>query len=447
MTEPSPLPGEPRFVERLLAERIGLDVASVGSTLIERGIAKRMRQLGVTRAADYERILLGPTDEVQALIEEVVIPESWFFRDDRPFAAFRDLVREGWLTTPERDRLSVLCLPCASGEEPYSVVMTLMELGLPRPRFEVVAIDISERSLDRAARGIYGSYAFRGVADSIRSRYFDFTETAGRYLLKASVRSAVLFERGNLLDSNLLGKHPGFDVIFCRNLLIYFDDAARVQAFANLDRLARGNGFLFLGHADRPDANLTQRFLPHGDAGSFLYRKRSVTSTQAVVAAPRQSTSPAPARPIRPTPDRAARITPAAAGPRTPPRRTIEFEDTANASSSPALTTRSPRDAILTEALALADKGHYEAATALIRGEMGRGVLDASAHFLLGMIHQAAGHRDLAEAELLKALYLDPDHDEALLDLALLARRRGDVAAESLYRRRAERVRARKERT
>ena len=98
----------------------------------------------------------------------------------------------------------------------------------------------------------------------------------------------------------------------------------------------------------------------------------------------------------------------------------------------------------MTRASVLADQGKYVEATRLVRDQMGQGSLDARAHFLLGIIHQAAGERDAAEAELIKAIYLDPEHDEALLALALIARRKGDVAAEALYRRRADRVLARK---
>ncbi len=163
-----------------------------------RGVQTRMTQLGVRRVEDYQRILLGPTDEIQALIEEVVIPESWFFRDDRPFATFREFARAGWVDQPIPAPMSVLCLPCACGEEPYSVAIALLELGLPRERFEVVAVDISERSIHRATDGIYSVNAFRGMDPQLQDDYF--TPIRGRFLLKSAVRSAVRFERGNILD-------------------------------------------------------------------------------------------------------------------------------------------------------------------------------------------------------------------------------------------------------
>ena len=430
------IPGTPQFVERLLADRIGLDVASVGKGLIDKGVETRMNHLGVRLLEEYERILLGPTDEIQALIEEVVIPESWFFRDDRPFATFREFVRAGWIAEPGRRPISILCLPCAGGEEPYSIVIALQELGLGRERFQVVAADISERSIQRAMLGVYSANAFRGVAPKIQAQYFDFTPVRGRYQLKASIRSAVRFEVGNLLDPALLDKHPSFDVVFCRNLLIYFDEPARIKAFANLDRLTSLEGLLFLGHADRPDPATSQRFTPIGDKGSFVYQKQKLGTDSKPISNWWQRSTPAPKSP-RPAPIMTSQK------PQTGPGLSSVVPvrpEKASSGASPQI----ERVEAMNQASILADQGRYDEATRLVQAHIGQGSLDASVHFLLGIIHQAAGDRAKAEAELTKAIYLDPEHDEALLALALMARRKGDVAAEAMFRRRADRVLARK---
>lgn len=425
------IPGSPRFVERLLADRIGLDVASVGEGVIVRGVQVRMDQLGVRRVEDYERILLTHGDEVQALIEEVVIPESWFFRDARPFATFREFAQAGWADRPERAPISVLCLPCAAGEEPYSVAIALLELRLPRERFEVVAVDISERSIRRATAGMYSVNAFRGMDPKLQTDYF--TGHQGRYLLKVAVRSLVRFVQGNILDPDLLGDRAGFDVVFCRNLLIYFDEQARRKAFRNLDRLTAPGGLLFLGHADRPDSDASTRFVPYADRGSFVFQKQAPQIPQPPQA-PTRTSRPAP----RPAPSRRASASPPAAS------LVARVEPAPHPPDHAPATPPVEHAAALAEAARLADQGRYVEATKLVQAHLGRGSLDAGAHFLLGIIHQAAGDRAAAEGELTKAVYLDPDHDEALLALALLARRKGDVAAEALYRRRADRVLTRK---
>ena len=104
----------PGVVERLLADRIGLDPASVGEGLIARGVRARMAALGIRDRGEYERVLAGSAEELQALVEEVVVPESWFFRDARPFEVLRDYARAGWLADPSRPPLSALSVPCAA---------------------------------------------------------------------------------------------------------------------------------------------------------------------------------------------------------------------------------------------------------------------------------------------------------------------------------------------
>ena len=447
-----------RLVERLLAERIGLDPSSVGAGLIARGVHARMAALGLRSEADYERALLERGDELQALVEEVVVPESWFFRDDRPFETLVDLARSGWLADPGRPPLAALSIPCAGGEEPYSIAMTLLEAGLPGHRFRVDAVDVSARSLARAIAGVYGRNAFRGTPSARRSSYF--LERNGAFTLDPSVRSTVRFHLGNLLDPALFADRPPFDVVFCRNVLIYLDDESRARAFATLGRLVAEGGLLFLGHADRLDNPAATPFEPMGDKGSFAYRKGQVRLKPAKptlkAPAPKSPTSKSPASKAPPSPSprekagvRGGAPPPApGSGPsgrhqagRAPhPGPLPGGEGVKQGGKEPA---ESPAS-ILDRASGLADLGRYDEAKGLVDRAIVEGGGNARAYFLLGLIAQAAGARDRAEAHYLKAIYLDPQHDEALLALALLARRKGDVAAEASYRRRAGRVLARK---
>src|ERR1700722_650632 len=149
-------------IEGLLASRLGLDPVSVGRKQITRAVQQRIQELGLADVVTYERSLRESESELQALIEEVVVSESWFFRDERPFKYFRQYVRERWLDDPFRGQLRVLSLGCASGEEPYSIAITLSELGLTARRFHIDALDISARPLAIACRGVYSANAFRG---------------------------------------------------------------------------------------------------------------------------------------------------------------------------------------------------------------------------------------------------------------------------------------------
>src|SRR5271167_1162492 len=128
---------ELRGIEGLLASRIGLDPVSVGSPLILRAATTRMGELGLDDLGAYERQVRSSAPELQALIEEVVVAESWFFRDERPFEWLREYVRTRWLNNLSRPPLRVLSLACAGGEEPYSIAIVLLDLELPAPRFEI----------------------------------------------------------------------------------------------------------------------------------------------------------------------------------------------------------------------------------------------------------------------------------------------------------------------
>jgi chemotaxis protein methyltransferase WspC len=439
------------LVERMLAERIGLDPSSVGDALIARGVHARMAVLGLRSKAEYDRALVEHGDEVQALVEEVVVPESWFFRDDRPFEVLTGFARDGWLAAPARPPLAALSVPCAGGEEPYSISVTLLEAGLPAGRFRVDAADVSARALARAISGVYGANAFRGTGSPARSGYF--RERDGAFTVDPALRSSVRFHLGNLLDPALFADRPPFDVVFCRNLLIYLDGEARARAFATLARLIADGGLLFLGHADRLDAPEETPFQPTGERGAFAFRKGEATASSIKRRPiPKPLASPLPlgegpgargvARPpaskVAPHGHRPTRHDP---HPGPLPGGEGGRKSRAGEAEKPPIESPST---ILDRASSLADLGRYDEATALVEGSIAGGNAGAPAYFLLGLIAQVAGHRDRAEAHLLKAIYLDPRHDEVLLALALLARRKGDIAGEAAYRKRAERVLARK---
>lgn len=414
-------------VVKILADRIGLDLSTVGETLVVRAIESRMASLRMVDRAGYEAKLAQCDAEQQALVEEIVIPESWFFRDDRPFQVLRDHVRGGWVGNPSRPPLRALSLPCANGEEPYSVAITFLELGLPATRFRVDGVDVSHRCLERAAAGLYGKNAFRAGAMPDHSPYF--RPVGGRVEVAPEVRRSVRFSQGNILDPNLFANDGPYDIILCRNLLIYFDSPARRAAFDNLARLLTSDGLLFLGHADRaPDL---RQFVPVDDRSSFAFRHAPACS---------------PAVTAQPTPSRATspRTT---ATPPAPPigrRDATPIPPTAEAHPQVHPAGYVPPSRWLEQATERADQGQLDEATRLCERVIREAGPSAASCFLLGVIREAAGDRKGAEAQFSRAVYLDAHHDEALLALAVLARRRGDLAAESGYRRRAERARARK---
>ncbi|RBL87764.1 chemotaxis protein CheR, partial [Streptomyces cavourensis] len=260
----------------VLKRKMGLDSGSIGKAAIERAVRLRMQAVGAHEEQDYlMRVQTSPA-EMQQLIEAVIVPETWFFRYPESQAAMAALARERLFgtglsarasaaaasaaaaTASSEQVLRVLSVPCSSGEEPYSIAMALLDAGVPAARFQVDAVDISERMVEFARRACYGRNSFRGDDLSYRDRYF--TETAEGHQLAAHVTARVRFLAGNLFDDQLLPHTAPYDFVFCRNLLIYFDAATQERAVAVLRRFARRDGILFVGPAET--SLLTARRLP-----------------------------------------------------------------------------------------------------------------------------------------------------------------------------------------
>ncbi|WP_143179239.1 CheR family methyltransferase, partial [Pseudomonas aeruginosa] len=234
--------------ERLLKSRIGLDASSVGSAVIERAVRQRMSGLALHDEDEYWMRLNGSPGEVQTLIEAVVVPETWFFRYPESFTTLARLAFERLPSLGGGRALRILSLPCSTGEEPYSIVMALLDAGLSEYLFEVDALDVSARVIERASLGVYGRNSFRGDELGFRDRHF--SEVADGYQLAEQVRRKVRFRCGNLLDPGLLAGEAPYDFVFCRNLLIYFDRPTQSEVVEVLKRLLRPDGAMFIGPAE-----------------------------------------------------------------------------------------------------------------------------------------------------------------------------------------------------
>ena len=417
MSEPVPCA---TAAERLLSRWIGLDVSTVGPAAVDRAVRARMAAIGETDAAAYAARAAADEAERDALVEEVVVGESWFFRDPQ---VFEFVARRAAMLAalPGRAPVRVLSAPCAAGEEPYSVAMALFDAGLAPGQFAIDAIDVSRAALARAMRGRYTANAFRNADLSFRDRWFHATESGA--VIDDRVRAQVAFAWGNLLDESFRVGRERYDVIFCRNLLIYLGPEARTRVEQRLDALLEPDGVLVLGAAEPPI--MRGGWIPAGGASVFALR-RGIEQTAAAGDGE---------RPRRATPARAAVRPATASGPRA---------DAPVAKPPPGDRPAPTLADLLHDAGDLANAGRYAEAIALC--ESGRQSLPPAPELflLMGMIHQAAGDLDRAEACFHKTLYLDAAHDEALLALALLATQRGDTRMADTYRQSAARALARK---
>lgn len=401
-------------IEGLLRDWIGLDATTIGTPAVERAVRARMAATGADDAATYASRVDRDPAERDLLVEEVVVGESWFFRDRQVFEFVVDVVatRAG---LPGREPVRILCAPCAGGEEPYSVAMALLDAGLQPAQFTIDAVDVSRAALARAARGRYSANAFRNADCSFRDRWF--TADGSGAVLSPAVRSCVAFAQANVVDEAFPAGRNAYDVIFCRNLLIYLTPEGRRRVETAIDRLLTRDGVLILGAAEPPI--LKGDWLPAGTAAVFAMR-RGVRPVPLAVPPPHR-------RSVH------ARRPPAA------PRSPAAVPPAAEAPSPP------PLAAVLAEAGALANQQQFAAALEVCERSRQRLPPAPELFFLMGMLHQAAGDLDRAEGCFHKTLYLDATHDEALLALALLATRRGDARMAETYRQSAARVLARKE--
>ena len=262
---------------------MGLDSASVGSSTIEMAVRLRMAGAGIPNREEYWQRVRNSNDELQELIETVVVPETWFFRDREAFAVLARMVMENWLPLHATAAVRVLSVPCSTGEEPYSIVMALLDGGLARERILVDALDISARALARAKKAEYGANSFRGEDLTFRDRYF--TPDAKGYLAAKWLPPMVNFRQGNLLSPDpSFGQEP-YDVVFCRNLLIYFDRSTQSRIMQILGSLLSPNGFLFVGGAETYLASRSG-FTSVNQSMSFAFRKAGRTPTDSIDSPP-----------------------------------------------------------------------------------------------------------------------------------------------------------------
>lgn len=406
--------------QALLRRATGL---SVSKSVAERAVNQRMEQTGFSDSETYLQALTPA--EMTQLIELVVVPESWLFRDPQAFYATVELVQERWA----RGRATrILSIPCAGGEEPYSMAMALRDAGVPKQAFSIDAYDLSPGCIERAQAGVYGRNAFRAQDVAFRERYFTHVADDA-YRIIDSLREQVTFRQGNLLQFDTASYSRHYDVIFCRNLLIYFDKPTTRAAIHNLSALLADDGMLLAGYAEVPSF-CQNGFAPLQFRQAFALKKETAAPASPAQVAPLQAARPL--RSVPRTPERAAAAAPSSAVPAAPRTRPVSVP-------SPAPAPAAQAD-LLAEARLLADRGQLREAGDKCHAHLARVPEAAEAYFMLGIINELAGKMDLADDYWRRCIYLQPDHYEALCHLSLLAERNGNHTAAATLKARAARI-------
>lgn len=252
----------------------GLAIGDGKSAMVRTRLARRLRSLRLPSFAAYCAYLDGPdgADEIGMLVSALTTNVSHFFRESHHFETLRETVLPPLVERARQGgRVRIWSAGCANGQEPYSLVMTLVEAGMPLDRdVRVLATDIDPNVIGFAREGLYPETMLSGLPEPQRAQYFEPVpgprETSWR--VGAALRDAVQFRVLNLLDSwPMRGK---FDVIFCRNVVIYFDAETQDRLWHRFsDQLAPG-GWLFIGHSERLSSGIQSRFRGRGTTAHQL---------------------------------------------------------------------------------------------------------------------------------------------------------------------------------
>lgn len=453
---PAPATEDVQRFREIISRRLGLQFDDGKLGFLSDVLCRRL-DAGGRREADYLAELdRGPTGpELDGLAPELTVPETYFFRNIDQFRAFSERV------VPERMEargaarvLRVLSAGCATGEEPYTVAIALRELGLdPSWTASIQAVDVNPAVLERARRGVFTAWALRETPPALQARWF---RQRGRELhLDETIRDQVRFSQRNLADEDPELWAPGrYDVVLCRNVLMYLVPSAAQAIVARIARSLAPGGFLFMGHAETL-RGVSQDFHLCHTHDTFYYRRKRDDEAAAA-----DAHDPAP----RPDDAGAARIEPAdlvagswveAIGRAADRIRSLSDEHRAPPAPRPAErrwdlgsplellrqerygealdligamppeSSRDP-DVLLLEAVLLAHSGQLARSERVCQALLELDELNAGAHYVLALCREGRGDRDGAAHHDQIATYLDPGFAMPRLHLGLLSRRAGD---------------------
>ena len=433
---------DPAFpqLKALVIDTTGMAFYSDKSEDLAQILLARMELIGAGDCASYLDQLKAPKSEdceMDALVAELTIGETYFFRHKEQFDALRDFILPDVIerNRPLR-RLRIWSAGCATGPEPYSIAIMLeREFGhrIADWHVTVLGTDINQKFLARAREGRYDQWAFRTMPEETRATCF--TPVGNQWQINANFKRFVKFQYHNLIKSrfpSIIDNIAGFDVIICRNVIIYFSPETIESLIPCFHESLTDGGWLIMGHAE-PNQHLFRDFKTVNTPGAVLYQKVDGYQAPVPVSAPATASLPKSVvlprlalldsgrEPLR-RPDvpqgRPAAFKPV---PSPPPARAP------GPVAGPAPAVRGGEG--LSRIRELADCGQWEAAAAACDRLLASTPMDAWGHFYRAMIHEQVGQADECEKALRRAIYLDRKLVLPHYHLGLFLLRRDDVAA------------------
>lgn len=244
-----------RLIRDLIYDHCGIFFNGESKYLLEKRLTRRLGLLNLVSYKDYYHLLkydIRKDQELSDLMDVLTTNETYFFREDFQLKAFTDEIVPELMAAKEKkgDRtLRIWSAGCSTGEEPYTIAMLLLDIARVKGwRVEIIGTDISQRVLQQARKGVYGKSSFRATD----SRYLDrfFLEQEGSFRISDEVRECVTISQLNLFDHGRLALLGKMDIIFCRNVIIYFDQPAKKRVVETFYNSLRPGGFLLLGHSE-----------------------------------------------------------------------------------------------------------------------------------------------------------------------------------------------------
>ena len=258
-----------RLVDTFLKDFVGLDPAATPGVM-ERAVDRILQDRPELGIGPYVNLLRHSDKELDILLQQMLVAETWFFRYPEAFHFLQHWILSTWMKAHKHEQLKVLSVPCSTGEEPYSIAMTLLDVGLSDQQFVIHAADISFTALQSASNAVYSQNSFRGTDLSFRHNHFQ--KSPEGYKLNQNVVSTVKFFQWNVQKAPPPEIKTSYDIIFCRNLFIYFHREAQQKMISTLNRLLATEGLLFVGHAEA-GAMLAPRFKSVLPLNAFAHRK------------------------------------------------------------------------------------------------------------------------------------------------------------------------------
>lgn len=276
-------PSDYEFLRKLLKERSGLDLSPDKQYLVESRLVPLARKAGLAGITELaQKMKIGAETLTAEVVEAMTTNETFFFRDKTPFDHLKETMLPAVLQARAAKRaLRIWCAASSTGQEPYSIAMCLKGLGaaIAGWRVDIVATDLSQGVLEKSKAGIFSQFEVqRGLPIQLLVKHF--TQVGEMWQLNADIRSMVQHRQLNLLqDFGHLGK---FDIIFCRNVLIYFDQDTKAGIFERISRIIEPDGFMVLGAAESV-VGISDAFKPYPDRRG-LYRPNDSRSAKPVFA-------------------------------------------------------------------------------------------------------------------------------------------------------------------